>query len=195
MSQAPTITMAITIHIVRRVLLMLGWNVIRASAAGTFAGSRSTTVCGAGTSRARVMKQAGNEQGSPGFSRFGGVATIRTNASIARTATMSASQRRLSRLRDGPAAEPSTCSVATGSLVTVPPHTGARLVAALGQWFGGPRARSVDRLQEPAHQPVDQQRSGAGTRQEPDDHEDRHGPQPLVDPVAGEHADQRRDQE
>src|SRR5262249_39059130 len=30
---------------------------------------------------------------------------------------------------------------------------------------------------------------------EPDDREDRYGPKPLVDPVAGEDADQGRDQE
>src|SRR4029079_5037568 len=153
MSAAPTITMTITSHMVTNVLLMLGWNVTSWSAAGALSGARSMTVWGAGISSALVMKQAGNAQGSPGFSLSCGGATTKATTSIAMTATISASQRRFSRRRDGAAAEPSTCSVATGSLDTVPPHTGARLVAALGQSSCGPQAGSVDRLQEPAHQP------------------------------------------
>ena len=48
-----------TIHIVRRVELMLGWNVIRAVAAGAWSGSKSTTAAGAGNSRLLSMKQVG----------------------------------------------------------------------------------------------------------------------------------------
>ena len=52
-------TMAITIHIVNRVELMLGWKVTRSAAPGALSGAKSITLAGAGNSRLLSMKQAG----------------------------------------------------------------------------------------------------------------------------------------
>src|SRR4029079_3325514 len=64
-------TTTITIHIVRIVLLMLGWKTTSWSGLGAFAGSKSMTVAGAGNSRAFWMKQAGNGQSGPAVASFG----------------------------------------------------------------------------------------------------------------------------
>ena len=54
------IRIAITIHIVRIVLLMLGWKPITTDPlANGWAASRSITVWGGGSSRVLVMKQVG----------------------------------------------------------------------------------------------------------------------------------------
>ena len=79
---APTSTMAITIHMVRSVELMLGWIVTRSVAAGADSGARSSTVCTAGNSRLLSMKQAGNEQASPGAPSLGNGGTRMYAATI-----------------------------------------------------------------------------------------------------------------
>src|SRR5258706_2940764 len=62
---APVSTTAMTIHIVRIVLLMLGWTYTATGGGGGADGSKSMTGCGAGNSRLFWMKHAGNAQGSP----------------------------------------------------------------------------------------------------------------------------------
>ena len=52
-------TMAMTIHIVRIVLLMLGWKSMRPAAPGALSGAKSSTTCGAGNSSVPLMKQTG----------------------------------------------------------------------------------------------------------------------------------------
>src|SRR5260221_10885812 len=72
MSHAPTATSAITIHIVSRVLLMLGWKYTPTAGGGAAFGSKLMTVCGAGNSRLLSMKQAGKPHTSPGAPRRNG---------------------------------------------------------------------------------------------------------------------------
>src|SRR2546422_7983558 len=72
-----------------------------------------------------------------------------------------------------------TMSVATSSLDTLPPQTGARLAAALDPVHLGPIGPLFDRIEDPADQAVDHHRSGPGPDEEADDHEDRQGPDVL----------------
>jgi hypothetical protein len=90
---APTMTRAITIHIVSRVLLIAGWKVTSSLAAGALSGAKSTTLWGAGNSREPVMKQTGKAQGSPGFSLFGGGNAMNARASTRMTPRINATQR------------------------------------------------------------------------------------------------------
>src|SRR5215212_7953831 len=113
MSAAPTTTTIITIHIVNRVLLIAGWNVTRPAASPAAAGAKSMMLWGAGNSSEPVMKQTGNEQGSPGFSLFGGGTYRNASTSTTRTATMSAIQRPDSRRLRGDGDPFATASVAT----------------------------------------------------------------------------------
>ena len=48
-----------TIHIVRIVELMLGWNDDEVGRRGALSGAKSQTTCGAGNSRVPSMKQTG----------------------------------------------------------------------------------------------------------------------------------------
>src|SRR4029077_11572063 len=66
-----TRTRTITIHIVRIVLLMLGWKTTSWSGLGAFAGSKSMTVAGAGNSRAFWREHGGNGQPGPAGASFG----------------------------------------------------------------------------------------------------------------------------
>src|SRR6266446_2198820 len=196
----PARTIAITIHIVRIVLLMLGWKVTRSVADAGVDGARSITAWGAGNSRLFSMKQAGNAQSATPLLATCGNAT---KATMSRTMTKPtrASQRGASRrsgFRSGVGAvseSRATMSVATSSLDTLPPHTGARLAAALDPVHPGPIGPLFDRIEEPADQAVNHHRSGPGTDEEADDHEERQGPELLIDPTADQHADEGRDQE
>src|SRR3954447_17442439 len=62
---APTSTIAMTIHIVRIVLLIDGWMYTPTAGGAAAFGSKSMTEWGAGNSRLFWMKQAGKEQDSP----------------------------------------------------------------------------------------------------------------------------------
>jgi hypothetical protein len=136
-------TSAMTIHIVSSVELMLGWNVTRSAALGAVSGAKSITVCGAGNSRLLSMKQAGKAQVSPGDPPVGnGGKATNAMTSRAMTAAIRSSQRDDGRRRGFAggvdAGVSATGSDATCSLYTLPPHTGARPVAALCLGIDGP---------------------------------------------------------
>src|SRR5688500_10285234 len=136
---APASTSAITIHIVTMESLTLGVNVTRpAECAGS---PNVKTECGAGKCRVLSMKHTGNEHGSPGTPPLGNGGK-RMNAAMSTriTAPIRRNHRDDSRRPDfasGAGAVPdgsATGSVAACSLDTLPPHTGARHVAALGSF-------------------------------------------------------------
>src|SRR5688572_8523494 len=131
---APASTIAITIHIVTIVSLMLGENTISPSG-----GCGPITVCGAGKCNVLSMKQTGKEQASPGTPPLGnGGKRMNAKMSTMMTAPIRRNHREDSPRPDvasGAGAVPdgsATGSVAACSLDTLPPHTGARHVAALG---------------------------------------------------------------
>ena len=191
-------TIAMTIHIVRIVELMLGYHVISALAGGGVDPSGAQTTCGAGNSSVPSMKQTGKAQASPAAPPLGNGGT-RTRAMMLKTITppMSRNQREDTPRPDlGGAGVSSIAGVTTWSLDTLAPHTGARRDAALGSSLtdrygvGGSNVLR-NRLISLAIITV----PGPGTDQEADDQEHGQGPHLLVDPIADEHTDQRRDQE
>src|SRR5678815_613810 len=114
-----------TIHIVRIVLLMLGWKVTRSVADTGVDGARSITAWGAGNSRLLSMKQAGNAHSAAPLLATCGKATNAT-MSTRMTATTRPIQRGDSRrpgFRSGVGAASESCatvSVATCSLDNAP---------------------------------------------------------------------------
>ena len=129
-----------TIHIVMIVSLMLGVKVTSCVRLGRGAGPM--TVWGAGNSSVLSMKQAGNGQARPGAPPAGNggkrmKARMSTSDHGADEEEPSAAARGPTSLRASASVPEAsaTGSVATCSLDTLPPHTGARLVAALGSVF------------------------------------------------------------
>ena len=117
---------------------MLGWNVTRSVAAGADSGARSITVWTAGNSSVPLMKHAGKAHDSPGWPPLGNGGNSDQRDDVedddAGDQQQPAIARRPSRrargVGDVGAWAPG--SVATCSLDTLPPHTGARRDAALG---------------------------------------------------------------
>src|SRR4051812_17775805 len=182
MSADATITRTMTIHIVNSVELIAGWKVMRSLAAGTDPGARSMTVAGAGNSSVLWMKQTGRSQAWPGWPPFGkGGVTTKAAMSSRTTAAISSSHRPRELLRRLGAS--AGASVESGSLDTHPPVPRGRAAAL------------IDCLEEPGDQSVDQHGPAPGSDEEADDHEDRHGAKLRVDPVAGAHAHEGRDQQ
>src|SRR3954449_4266988 len=83
---APVRTTIMTIHIVRIVELMLGWNVMRSFAPGALSGAKSHTTWGAGNSRVPSMKQAGYGHSWPASPSLGNGGK-RMNAAMLATIT------------------------------------------------------------------------------------------------------------
>src|SRR5918996_3062157 len=152
-SAAATRTIAITTHIVIRVLLMLGWNVTSSPAPGAWAGSRSITAWGAGNSSAFSMKQAGKAHSVPADVSLGvwgkatNARTSRTSTTPTRASQRGARPRRRDAGAGGVGEAPATGRVAACSLVTLPPPgPSGRLDAARCRCRDAVVRRSLDRV-------------------------------------------------